>query len=251
MQVPGSHVNHKNDTSTLATALLEAQQTMHGVSKTGRNQQQGWSFVTVEDVTRACRECLTSAGLTAVYRLTTDATADTTTLAGYLEVTHAATGEQLRLPMPWPIERSGPQARRAAFSYARKQALVELLLVAEPEDPETTAPTSASKPATSKPAKPRRSTDPGERSGPPAPTEKQLKYLHTLLGQHGWNSRESALAYLAAELGREITSSKDLSAAEVSEVIDRLKATPKAARSGPADEPPDDPWSTEQPAAAP
>lgn len=53
-------------------------------------------------------------------------------------------------------------------------------------------------------------------------TAPQLKKLHVVLGENGMSTREDALRYLSRVIGREITSSKDLTKAEASEVIDAL-----------------------------
>lgn len=53
----------------------------------------------------------------------------------------------------------------------------------------------------------------------------QVKAMQTLFGQAGMRERQARLDYAAAVTGREdLTSSKDLTAAEASEVIDSLKA---------------------------
>ncbi|EAS0269338.1 hypothetical protein E7939_21845 [Salmonella enterica] len=54
-------------------------------------------------------------------------------------------------------------------------------------------------------------------------TEPQLKKLHAMLGEAGLgNDRDQALAYLSDVVGREITSSKELSVDEASQVFDDL-----------------------------
>lgn len=54
----------------------------------------------------------------------------------------------------------------------------------------------------------------------------QLKKLHAAMGDHGLGDRDDGLAYLSAELDRDITTSKDLTKAEASRIIDGLEATP-------------------------
>ena len=223
----------------LAGALLAAQAAMHGVAKSGRNTQQGWSFVTVEDVTRAARECLTGAGLVAVYRLTSDADPAAGSLDGYLHVLHPGSGEELRLAMPWPIERSGPQARRAAFSYARKQALVELLLVAEPDDPETTATTTASdQPAASGPHRARGSADPKPMS------DRQRRALWAKARSKGSGDSAELAVWAAGVLGlpADELDLSALTAAEASHLLDALDHAQTAHRFQPDGPDPDDPW---------
>jgi hypothetical protein len=234
--------------ASLAGALLDAQRAMHGVVKGGRNVQQGWTFMSVEDVTRACRECLTGAGLVAVYRLTSQAP-DSVYLDGYLHVVHAASGQEMKMPMPWPVERAGPQARRAAFSYARKQALVELLLVAEPDDPETEATTSASTPA---------KVSKAARKAPAAPqpmTDPQRRALWASARKAGYGDITELAGFAAGILGVDLDAHPDqllgsLSKAEASQLIDALAAVKPATRSTEPD-PGDDPWQAHPVAAIP
>jgi hypothetical protein len=53
-------------------------------------------------------------------------------------------------------------------------------------------------------------------------TDKQLKILHTLLGKNDLGDRDAGLAYINGVIGRELTTSKDLTKAEASTCIDRL-----------------------------
>lgn len=66
-------------------------------------------------------------------------------------------------------------------------------------------------------------------------TAAQLKKLHAAMNQQGLSDRAEGLAFLSVELGRGITSSKELTKAEASQVIDRLEQTPLGAE--PIDEP--------------
>ena len=126
-------------------ALLEAQRHADAITKSGRNTSQGWAFVTVEEVTRVAREALNRAGLVAYLRVLTPY--DPHMIDAYLALVHPASGQEALFAVPWPVERPGPQARRAAYAYARKQALLELLALSE-SDPETTAtPEPVNKPA--------------------------------------------------------------------------------------------------------
>jgi hypothetical protein len=54
-------------------------------------------------------------------------------------------------------------------------------------------------------------------------TDKQLKILHTLLGKNDLGDRDAGLAYIGGVIGREIGSSKDLTKAEASVCIERLR----------------------------
>lgn len=62
-------------------------------------------------------------------------------------------------------------------------------------------------------------------------TAPQLKKLHAAMGDRGLGDRDAGLAYISNIVGRDIDTSKDLSKAEASRVIDLLECAP------PADEP--------------
>lgn len=138
---PGATV----DAYGIFAALLDAQRHADAITKSGRNTSQGWAFVTVEEVTRVAREALNKAGLVAFLRVLTPY--DPQMLDAVLVLVHPMSGQEALFSVPWPVDRPGPQARRAAYAYARKQALLELLALSE-SDPETTAvPEPASRPA--------------------------------------------------------------------------------------------------------
>lgn len=59
---------------------------------------------------------------------------------------------------------------------------------------------------------------------PHGASEKQTKLMFALLGEHGIKSKADRLAYCTLTIGREIESSNDLTAAEVSRIIDSLQA---------------------------
>lgn len=59
---------------------------------------------------------------------------------------------------------------------------------------------------------------------PDAITSGQLRMLHALLNENGLGDREAGLAYIGGVIGRELDTSKDLSKAEASKVIDKLNA---------------------------
>lgn len=78
---------------------------------------------------------------------------------------------------------------------------------AQPAEPEAKAPASAPQKATAE-----------------APiTAAQLKKLHVVLQKEGLTERDTALEWLSTQVGRDLTSSKDLTKAEASELIDFLE----------------------------
>jgi hypothetical protein len=199
-----------SDTPDVWAALLTAQAAMAGVPKTGRNTAQGWAYVEAAQVIRAAREALTGAGLVAVLTLEDY---DPHILSAVLIVNHPASGTSLRLPMPWPIERPGPQGLRAAHTYALKQALLELLLVGD-DDPEQHA--TPAPPDTPRP------TRRGTTTAADKPTQPQTRRMWQLVHETGMTPSD-ARRWMGETIGRDITSSTELDRAEVSILIDRLE----------------------------
>lgn len=228
----------------LLAALVTAQAHVEGVRKTGRNTSQGYAFVTVEDVTRACRAALTAAGLVAVYRLRPTSDPDPAHLDAELFVAHPASGQTLTLPMPWPVERPGPQARRAAFSYGRKQALVELLLVAEPDDPETSADHPHETEATPPPAAR------GAR-GPQPMTDPQRRAIWATARKAGYGDVADLAVFAAGLFDADLSTTTadellgSLTRAEASALIEALDKAATASRDQPTEPDPHDPWAVD------
>lgn len=72
-------------------------------------------------------------------------------------------------------------------------------------------------------------------NGSNKPSEKQLKYFHSLCKDLGYE-KEVALQLVSIELGREISSSKEISFSEMTKVIDFLKRQQEEKKSQPEDE---------------
>lgn len=212
------------DQDSLPLALLRAKQAFKQPGKTGRNTSQGWAFVEAGAVLTAAETAFTDAGLVAVFAEIGDFDPHLVHLA--LTVTHPLTGEVELLPVRWPVDRAGPQARRAALSYAMKQILVGLFLVGD-SDPETHAqapeppvrasqrwPVDATDAAQGSRAYPRRSD---------APTESQTRMLLALLSQLDIKTREERLDWARSVLSRDLESFKDLDRTAVSVLINRAQ----------------------------
>ena len=216
----------EESTGSLWSALLEARRASQGVKKSGRNQAQGWSFVTVEDVTREGLRCLNEAGLVAVL-CTNPPTDNLTQLDAWLHVVHAETGETIRLPITWPVARQNDQGLRAAYSYARKQALVELLMIAEPDDPETMVGV-VSPPHASPLDIPAPPPKPPVRK--PHVSDDQIRKIWTLLGhlekQRGTKLDDTARHEYIAKLAGigTLQSVRDLTRMQASQVLDKLQS---------------------------
>jgi hypothetical protein len=89
----------------------------------------------------------------------------------------------------------------------RKRAAAAPAITAAAEDPPLEAETVAETPA-----------EPAQLM-----TKAQSSKLHALLGQAGLGDRDEGLAYLSSQVGRDITSSKELTKAEATRLIDRLE----------------------------
>lgn len=92
-----------------------------------------------------------------------------------------------------------------------------------PSDPESPAPAKRTAKRASAPAP----AEPDLQPDGPADesiTDAQLKKLHTVMGEHGLTDRDTGLAYIGNVIGRDINSSKDLTKAEASRVIDLLES---------------------------
>jgi hypothetical protein len=190
---------------SLTARLLAAQRAMPGVPRTGTNAAQGWQYVEASRLVPVAREALVGAGLAAY--LAVDPTMSTDRLLAASLVVACDTGT-LRLPAHWPIERPGPQGLRAAHTYALKQSLMDLLLVGDPDDPETTA------------GAPHPDPDPDTI---PAPGQAYMRAM-TRLRDAGM-SREQASTWTATTVGRTPTRQDPVTVAEMlllDEAIDKI-----------------------------
>ncbi|MGN9802038.1 ERF family protein [Micromonospora sp. L32] len=143
----------------------------------------------------------------------------------------------------WPLKLSdNPQQMGSATTYGRRYALLAVTgIAAEDEDDDgqaasgrRTAQRAAQPRQQARPAAPEQPTAqraqrpaaaqpplPGER--PDGISQAQQGLLHVLLGKVGKSNREAGLGYISDVLEREITSTKELSKADATRVIDHLK----------------------------
>lgn len=190
----------------LEAALLAAQAALQPIGKTGRNTAQGWQFLEAGAISAAAREVLTAHGLT--FRLVLAGIwRDPHVLPAALHVSHPASGESLVLDMPWPVTRPGDQGRRAAHTYALKQALIDLLGISDGPDPEQDA-----HPTPQVQEKPKPTLDPA------------LQKLWIKVREAGM-TQDTAREWMSHQLGRAVASSKDLEPAEVRRLLDALRDT--------------------------
>jgi hypothetical protein len=126
-------------------------------------------------------------------------------------------GEALESVMLLHMPKKEPQAQGSATTYARRYALMSLLNIVADDDDDGNRGTPQLAPAKRMARK--------QHGAPPAgPSAAQTKALFALQGELGITTREERLASVSRVVGREVVSSGDLSAAEVSMVIDHYKA---------------------------
>jgi hypothetical protein len=104
--------------------------------------------------------------------------------------------------------------------------------VAPPKRATTPAPAIAAAPAPEPPLE----AEPVAEPAPTLITQAQSKKLHTLLTNTGRGDRDEGLAYLAGVIGRDITTSKELTKAEAAACIDALENPPVEASATAADQ---------------
>lgn len=223
-----------------AGELTEPFKTAQADVQTRGGQRYSYRYLTLPQLSELVRATFARHGLAFRQQVTTDEHRVTTITT----ILHASGACWSCEPLTLTAASRAPQDLGSVMTYGRRYQLAALVGLSGSEDDDA----AGQHPPADQPG----ADPPPNRDAPAAgrkPTAKQVKYLHTLLGQHGYSSRESVLAYLSAQLERVIESSGDLSAREVSDVIDTLKDTPTAQRTSAGDEPPaGDPWDTGAPA---
>ncbi|MFI5839422.1 ERF family protein [Catenuloplanes sp. NPDC051500] len=138
-----------------------------------------------------------------------------------------------RLEGEYPLTGSTPQALGGAITYARRYCLCAVTGVV-PDDGDDDAKAAQQealedrKRGQQRQAAPRRAERPAPAARPDRPVEprmintEQSKKLHALFRDADLGDRDAALAYCAEAVGREVSSTKELTLAEASAVIDRL-----------------------------
>lgn len=147
-----------------------------------------------------------------------------------------------------PVEESAPPrrsrtARRRDVSEVSNEDKDKPADDPEPEpgfDGETPSPAAPPK-ETSGPAEgapPSPEADPDPASPPPEPvTDKQLRAIHATFRDMGISERNVRMAYASNVLGRDLPSSKDMTAAEASRLLEVMKDEQRSAAAGPAEPP--------------
>ncbi|HEX6968508.1 MAG TPA: ERF family protein [Micromonosporaceae bacterium] len=161
------------------------------------------------------------------------------------ELRHVPTGETKGGRYPLKLSEN-PQQMGSAITYARRYVLLSLTGVAA-EDEDDDGQAAYGRRTAQRAAQPRQQASAGQPTAqrqtrpaggpPPLPgesgsiTDAQQRLLYAELRKAGKGERGEALAYISGVLGRAVASTKDLTAAEASQVIDRLKAPAEAVAS--------------------
>ena len=111
------------------------------------------------------------------------------------------------------------QITGSASSYARKYALNGLFLIDDTKDSD--AINTHGKEEDKQPAKPPYQKPQEKKDSPEMATTAQIQKIQILMKEAGIVAREGVLAELSKSIGREITSSKNLSKAEAAQFIDK------------------------------
>lgn len=219
------------ETAELVGALARALQDMPTVKKnrTAETGKFSYSYADLASIIETVRPTLKQQGLAIVQSAVGAGEVQTTVL-------HSS-GQWLSFPpLSMPPTQGTPQAVGSALSFARRYSLLALLGLAPDDDDDGTA---ASKAPADAPPPP---THPGPRGGK-AITEKQKQVLGIRLRANGYGDRQAGLDFIAEHAGRRVESSKDLTAAEASKVLDAL---PDNREQPTLDEPPPPPEPEEE-----
>jgi hypothetical protein len=225
----------------LAAALAAFQAEMPTVTKAHKAEvptksggKYSYTYADLADVTEAAMPILAKHGL--AFSCRPHATERGYELVGVLMHTSGETEEGAL-----PIAGNSPQEMGSSLTYMRRYLLGCMTGLVTDDDDDGNLAQQAKKPrqqsrrAADKPAA-RKET--GE-----AVTDAQLRKMHASFNDLGMSGdqREQRIAYVSKVIGREVESSKELTRAEASQVIEGIVADLEMNR-GRAMDPPDDPW---------
>jgi hypothetical protein len=217
----------------LAKALSDAQGEFTTIPKGDFNPFYKSKYAGLPDVIETAAPVLARHGLSVSQHLGFDGTHDL--LTTYLM--HSS-GQFIAESMRLHLVKEDPQGHGSATTYARRYSYMSALgLVADEDDDGNRANPQSTRPAAAaRPAKTTVRRTPSVRPEPPEPdmpvnvtgapemiNMKQLSMLHALFNQKGMHDRNERLAYVNGK-GFDVESSKDLTKADASRVIDALQA---------------------------
>jgi hypothetical protein len=212
-------------TPNVYQSIANVMNEMEGVGKTQRNKEQGYNFRGIDDVLKVLHPLLAKHGVVIVPDVIDREVEERIAKSGskgfvtYLHVRYTVYG-----PAGDSFEAStwgegldyGDKSTNKAMTAAFKYLLFEVFAVADPDDdgdhttPEETETVS------------RRRAAP---TGTGLCSEKQLGMIGGLFTEKGFpNDRDVRHAYANAVIGREVSTSKEMTVAEASKVITALQA---------------------------
>lgn len=222
--------------STLDEALLQLQGRLPTIakSKTAKIQAQGGSgfaykYADLSLITKKMLPILGELGLTWTCRPTM---VDGRFVLAYA-LKHVQTGESLNGEYPLPTTGT-PQQIGAALTYSRRYALTAVTGLC-PDDDDTDAAAAVHEPDRPEPRERQQASRRREPSGtvarksdeqdegPRMASVPQIKKLHTMLGKAGHTDPEAKLHYCSAAIGREISSTSELTLRECAQVISGIE----------------------------
>lgn len=190
---------------------------VEGITKAGRPFKYKYQYADLADISKAILPLLGANGLSWITRPTFN---DAGRFVLAYELRHVSdqsiTGEY---PLP-PPDKATPQELGSAITYARRYALCSVTGVAPETDDDGH---SAQRQAEREPW----GWEYGSALEPAEPallTDKQSKTMHTLMSKAGITDRDERLAFAAGIVGRDITTSKELTRHEAGLVIAALEA---------------------------
>lgn len=201
----------------LAKALALAQAELSPAVKNAKNPHLNNRYADISAVYEAVREVLPKHGLSVAQMiLPSEGKAHVRTMLMH------ESGEWLASECLLPPDRAGgPQGMGSAITYARRYSLSAMIGVVSEEDDDGEAAQGRKEQRLAGTSRPQ--------SNPNAMTAAQSKMLMAYLTKRHGDNRDAYLAELSSFFGRQITSSRELTKAEVSEFLDAVNSGREAA----------------------
>lgn len=196
----------------ISEALLKAQKKIGAAKKEATNPFFRTTYADLGSIMETCKSAINEEGIIILQPITTT-TVETILL-------HSS-GEWLASETPIVCkEQNNPQALGSAITYARRYGLQSMLFIPAEDDDANSASPAPTRPyySTSEQKVVDPSKIPGVQKGVKA-TEKQIQLISILLGKKGRTDEELYKKY-------NVTSKKDLTLTQASQIIDNLEALP-------------------------
>lgn len=217
------------ETKSLAQALavlqtrlprIEKAQTADVPTKSGGSYS--YSYADLAQITRELMPILGELGLSFIAKPTMSG--DRFVLA-YRLLHTSGESEDGEYPLP---TNGTPQAVGSAITYARRYCLCAVTGIAPEDDDGAAAQVAAQRPDSGQRSNWRASNPAQTNGNGGAATKPQLQKLHVLFSQTGWTDKTDRLRAASAIVGRELSSSTEMTRPEASKVIDALDQVVKA-----------------------